>query len=573
MTRQTVVIGATLYALLNAFFFAVPSGAVEIKLRAPETRQGVKETSESSETPTQTAPRQRKGAAVPSLGDVSKTTSINAGADATSKVDSLKKDSPAGTKSRKVAVEKKDIRPAAPLTADEWEKRHPKSQEAVRRTVETLIPTKKLRNVRVLRIFTRVPRSEFLPRKQRDVAYNDVEIPLDGGFREPRPFDVAFSIEALDPQDTDRVLVVDAGSGYSSAILSGLVAEVYAVGADRSATKRAAEACKKLRYDSAVFRVGDPLEGLPDEAPFDKILVTRAVADFPTSLISQLKEGGKIVAPVGDRFRQIFTLGEKKGETLEQTSLIPTRLEMTKDETTNRSPGVPSIIGGGFEELDPEPPRAVVERMEKGETADSREGAEALPIDAATPIGWYDAWNFQAFDSADSYEGVKACRFSNAAIAANHAKKDRNEERIRAATLPEERVEKTAASEEIKANQRRRELRSQMSQSFAIDGAAVKKLVVSGAYRATALESQQGKSSVELARVEFFDKTRKSLGVNAVLEAPLTPCSWNEFSNEVSVPARAKEATITIGLIDGIGTVEFDGLEARDKFEKTSRNR
>ena len=588
MTRRTVAVGAAFLALWNAFFFVVPSDAVEIKLRAPATRQEPKEASEQS-VKTPNAPS-RQDAAGTSQDDGSKTAPkkddvdvappesvprSDATAAAASEDNSSSKELQSVEKPKKAVAEKKEVRRAAPLTADEWEKRYPKNQDAVRMTVETLIPSKKLRNVRVLRIFTRVPRSEFLPRKQRDVAYNDVEIPLDGDFHEPRPFDVAFSIEALTPQETDRVLVVDAGSGYAAALLSGLVAEVYAVGADRSATKRAADACKKLRYSNVYFQSGDPLEGRSDEAPFDKILVTRGIGEFPTSLLDQLKEGGKIVAPVGDRYRQIFILGEKKGEGLEQTSLIPTRLEMMKEETAPRASGVPAIIGGGFEELDPEPPQTDAERVETADEsdADSRENVAALPPEVATPVGWYDAWNFHARDSADSFEGAKVCRFSNVAIALNHAKQDRNEERIRAATLPEERAEKTETSEAIKANQRRRELRSQMSQSFAIDGAAVKKIVVSGAYRAATLESQQGKASAELVRIEFFDKARKSLGASAVVEVSLTPSGWNEFSNEVSVPARAKEATITVGLLDAIGTVEFDALEARDKFEKERRNR
>ena len=100
-----------------------------------------------------------------------------------------------------------------------------------------------------------------------------------------------------------------------------------------------------------------------------------------------------------------------------------------------------------------------------------------------TPKGWYDAWNFRVVDQVGSFEGTKACLFENASIALNHAKQDRNEERIRAATLPEERVEITEEGEAVKNNQRERELRCQMSQSFAVDASTVKKLAVSGAYR------------------------------------------------------------------------------------------
>ena len=583
--KRTVIVATFLFILFGLRFLVVPSAAVEIKLRpSVERREQPGDLLKVVEKKVSLTPQTDVSDANPSAASPERKPSPisekerEARKSATSR--KLKEPVAAEDKTQKseARVEGKGTRQrasSAPLTAAEWEKRYPRVQGATLMTVESLIPTKKLSNVRVLRMFTRIPRIEFIPKKQRDLAYDDVEVPLDGGLREPRPFDVAFSIESLDPQETDRVLVVGDGSGYSSAILSGLVAEVYAIDADRGAVKRASDACKKLRYSNVFLQTGDLLEGRPDVESFDKILVARAVESIPTSLVEQIKEGGKIIAPVGDRFRQFWILGEKKDGTVTETFLLPTRLDPLNKESSTRDLPAPEIMGGGFEELDPEPPLkdgAGTKKTNASEDEESNSGA-AFPTSAPTPTGWRDAWNFEVAEVADSYEGAKVCRFANAAIALNHEKKDRNEERVRAATLPEERAEKTEASEAVKNNQRERELLSQMSQSFAVDGSTVKKLEISGAFRVARLESRKDRTTAEIVRIEFFDRDRKSLDSTTVVETALAPCAWKDFSTDVSVPARAKEATITIGLLDGIGAIEIDGLEVRDKFEKSSRSR
>ncbi len=580
--KRTIVAVATFFALFFWGFFVDSSGAVEVKLRSPAARQEPQDDSQallpksslsSEEDSAMKAQNSNSNGTLESKTskngrDVRKTPSSQKSKENVASSEEKQDVKTPGKKSSKDNGVRKNAS-FAPLTPEEWEKRYSKVQGATLLTVESLIPTKKLSNIRVLRVFTRIPRVEFIPKKQRDLAYVDVEVSLDGEGQEPRPFDVAFSIEALNPQESDRVLVVEAGGGYSAAILSGLAAEVYAVGANRDAVKHASDACKKLRYANVDFQTGDPLEGRSDSAPFNKILVTRAVESIPSSLVDQLAEGGLIVAPVGDRFRQLWVLGKKKNGTLEESVLLPTRVGPLTEDFSDRDLTAPTLVGGGFEELDPEPSRDNFDETGQEDATEKKENNAF----SATPIGWYDAWNFNVADSGDSYEGSKACRFVNETIALNHEKKDRNEERIRAATLPEERVEITEASEAVKRNQRERELRSQMSQSFAVDGSAVRKLVVSGAYRVASLRSRVEKTTAELVRIEFFDRGRKSLGATSVVESALEPCAWEEFSTDVSVPARAREATLTIGLLDGIGAVEFDGLEVRDKFEKSSRNR
>lgn len=183
---------------------------------------------------------------------------------------------------------------------------------ARRRMVERHLVERGIKNPRVLEAFRTVPRHLFLPKASRRLAYDDESIPIGEGQTITPPFDVAMMTEALDPKPTDRVYEVGTGSGYQSAILSRVVKEVYSVEIHEPLGKRAAEVHKALGYDNIHTRIGDGYNGWPEAAPFDAVIVTCAPQKVPAPLVEQLKEGGRLVIPLGDRYNQIVYLKEKR---------------------------------------------------------------------------------------------------------------------------------------------------------------------------------------------------------------------------------------------------------------------
>ena len=154
--------------------------------------------------------------------------------------------------------------------------------------------------------------SSSRPRRRRQ-AYDDESIPIGEGQTITPPYDVAFMTEVLDPKPTDKVYEVGTGSGYQAAILSRLVKDVYSVEIHEPLGKRATEVLKELGYTNIHTRCGDGYAGWPEAAPFDAIIVTCAPESIPQPLVDQLKEGGRMVIPLGDRFNQIVHLIDQEG--------------------------------------------------------------------------------------------------------------------------------------------------------------------------------------------------------------------------------------------------------------------
>ncbi len=184
--------------------------------------------------------------------------------------------------------------------------------------IEHLISSGYLRTKPVIEAFRQVPRENFIPTAQKDYAYVDEPLPIGSGQTISAPHMVAIMTELLEPKKTDRVLEVGAGSGYQAAILSRLVKRIHTVELEPDLAKKAGEGLKKSGYDNVDVTVGDGSKGLPKEAPFDKIIVTCGATDIPKPLIEQLKEGGRIVIPVGSGMYQELILGVKRKGKLEK---------------------------------------------------------------------------------------------------------------------------------------------------------------------------------------------------------------------------------------------------------------
>jgi len=196
----------------------------------------------------------------------------------------------------------------------------------MRMVQEQLIgPGRDITNTRVLAAVGKVPRHEFVPERSRNQAYEDHPLPIGYGQTISQPYIVAFMTEKLDPQPTDRVLEIGTGSGYQAALLSELVAKVHTIEIVEPLAQRAKADLQRLGYTNVLVRAGDGYQGWPDAAPFDAIIVTCAPDKVPQPLTEQLKDGGRMIIPIGEIWDQKLVLLHKRGQRLEKTVVLPVR--------------------------------------------------------------------------------------------------------------------------------------------------------------------------------------------------------------------------------------------------------
>ncbi|MGE0590680.1 MAG: protein-L-isoaspartate(D-aspartate) O-methyltransferase [Cyclobacteriaceae bacterium] len=176
-------------------------------------------------------------------------------------------------------------------------------QRGLRNKLVKKLRLKGIQDERVLEAIGRVPRHAFFDDALLFHAYEDKAFPIGEGQTISQPFTVAFQTEKLMVRPGDKVLEIGTGSGYQACILMEMGANVYTIEYNRVLFERTRAFLPKLGY-SPYFAFGDGSKGMPSKAPFDKILVTAGAPVVPDDLIMQLKEGGTLVIPVGDRERQ-----------------------------------------------------------------------------------------------------------------------------------------------------------------------------------------------------------------------------------------------------------------------------
>ena len=186
-------------------------------------------------------------------------------------------------------------------------------------------PGRDITNARVLAVMGKVPRHEFVPAYLRNLAYSDLPLPIGHDQTISQPFIVAFMTEKLEPKATDKVLEIGTGSGYQAAVLAELVRNVYTIEIVEPLARRAEADLKRLGYTNVFVRAGDGYKGWPEAAPFDAVIVTCAPEHVPQPLVEQLREGGRMIIPVGPAGNQELYLLYKKSDKVEKRAVLPVR--------------------------------------------------------------------------------------------------------------------------------------------------------------------------------------------------------------------------------------------------------
>jgi protein-L-isoaspartate(D-aspartate) O-methyltransferase len=203
----------------------------------------------------------------------------------------------------------------------------PVSDEETRRRlmVETQIRERGISDPAVLAAMMRVRRHLFVPEPEQPNAYDDGPLPIGYGQTISQPYIVAYMSEALDVTAGHRVLEIGTGSGYQAAVLAEMGCEVFSIEIVPELAERARSTLAELGYVQVHVRHGDGYLGWPEEAPFDRVILTAAPRDVPQALIDQLAVGGVLVAPVGGLLEQTMTIVRKTGDGVVTRETIPVR--------------------------------------------------------------------------------------------------------------------------------------------------------------------------------------------------------------------------------------------------------
>ena len=200
-------------------------------------------------------------------------------------------------------------------------------------------PGRGITDPQVLKAMEKIPRHEFTPENVRAEAYDDTALSIGHGQTISQPFIVAFMTAQLQPQPEDRVLEIGTGSGYQAAVLAELVREVCTIEIVNPLAERARADLQRLGYNNVQVLSGDGHSGWPNPGSFDAIIVTCAPDHVPPPLIAQLKEGGRMVIPVGPlHHQQIYLLQKTNGEMTQQALISVRFVPLTRNKIESGQP-------------------------------------------------------------------------------------------------------------------------------------------------------------------------------------------------------------------------------------------
>ncbi len=370
-------------------------------------------------------------------------------------------------------------------------------EDARKQMVQRWLRDEGISNRRVLQAMEKVPRHEFVTRTHQRSAYTDQALPIGHRQTISPPFIVGYMTESIDPQPTDKVLEIGTGSGYQAAVLGELAGEVYTIEIVKPLGESAARRLKELEYNNVHVKVGDGYQGWPEHAPFDKIIVTCSPEKVPVPLVQQLREGGMMIIPLGERYQQVFHLLKKKNGKLEQERLIPTLfVPMTGISENNREklpdPKNPELVNGSFESDDNNDGRA-------------------------------DGWHYQRQTTLESRNATHGSRYVTF----------ENEEPGRLA---------------------------QMLQGMAIDGSEIAGLRFRMSVKLVNARRGRQRYHQPGIVVHFYDHIRRPVGETSI-GPWLGTQDWEVYSQTIAVPPRTREAVIRMGLNGGTGTLSIDNVQ------------
>ncbi len=195
--------------------------------------------------------------------------------------------------------------------------------QARQRMVENQIVRRGVSDTRVLEAMRVLPRHLFVEEQYHDEAYDDHPLPIGDGQTISQPYIVALMTSSLDLQGDEKVLEIGTGSGYQAALLGKLAGAVHTVELIPELAEKARAVLKLLGIDNVLVHVGDGSLGWPADAPYDRIITTAAAPQVPDVYLEQLKPGGKLVIPVGARWRQMLELWTLMGEEPVKEEILP----------------------------------------------------------------------------------------------------------------------------------------------------------------------------------------------------------------------------------------------------------